>query len=93
VTECNILECQNLLVYHVSIRLLNMLYYNVMEEEVAVYQNTERKVQLIYLMGAVAYNSNDMRTYTSAPLPLVLLLRKANACVAVVSVRGHTYPH
>jgi hypothetical protein len=34
----------NLLVHHVNIRLLNMLYYNEMEEEVAVYKNTERKV-------------------------------------------------
>jgi hypothetical protein len=38
-----------------------------MEKEVSVYQNTERKVQLGYLVEAVALaNSNEMRTHSSA---------------------------
>ena len=49
-----------------------------MEEEVAVYQNTERKVQLGYSVRAVALaNSNDMRTYASARTSIGIIAKES----------------
>jgi len=68
----------NLLVHHVTIKLLNMLYYYVMEEEVAVYQNTERKFRVGHLLGAVAVaNSNDMRTHASARTSIGIIAKES----------------
>jgi hypothetical protein len=49
-----------------------------MEEEVAVYQSTERKVQLGHLVGVVAVaNSNDMCTHTSARTSIGIIAKES----------------